>query len=247
MQQSGQISPDGYWIWNGAQWVPNPQRAYAYATPPIRPYEPATFRSRLAVGFLAANLLGLAVFSAFDMVDAIYSQTPNPGDAFTLADSLLALAGLIAYYSTLIAAIVFFCMWLHRVIRNMPALGSVDPRWSPARSVVYCFIPIANLFHPFLSVQDAWRGAEPTGRWLDVAARRRIGTAPILGIWWGLWLVGGLLSRIASRLDGATADEVDLVSSIVFVGAALLAILVVRDVTSRQERKQALIASGQLS
>lgn len=245
MQQSGQVSPDGYWMWNGVQWVPNPQRAFPAAMP-VRPYESPRFRAQLAGALLAANIVGLVLLIVFDITDAAFNQAVNPGATLATEDFLTAAAGVIVFYTTLIVAIVFFCMWLHRVVRNMPALGSTDPRWSPARSVVYCFIPLVNFFHPFLSVRDAWRGADPTGRRLDVAARKTIGAAPILGTWWGLWLIGGLLSRIASRIDGAPGDEVDLVSNVVLVAAALLAILVVRDVTNRQERKQALIASGQL-
>ena len=162
--QTGHLSPDGRWLWTGIQWVPNTQASVQSGLPLwARAYESARTRSNLVTIFLLGNLLGLLVGMIFDVVDIDYLQTTTPSDSLTFADGLLAIVYVLAFYGTLIPAVVFFCMWLHRVVRNMPALGAADPRWSPA------------------------------------------------------------------------------------VGAAILAALVVRDVTARQDRKNDLIASGELA
>lgn len=198
--------------------------------------------------FLGGVIVGLLLLILFDVVDAVYSsQTRYPGDALTLAVGLISIVAVVVFYGFFISAIVFFCMWLHRVVRNMPSLGSPDPRWSPARAVVYCFVPILNLFHPFWSVLDAWRGADSSRRWTDLSTRRAIRPSALLGGWWALWLIGGILSRISFYMSsGAGGSLVDVVANVAIIGAAVLAILVVRDLTTRQEYKQGLISTGQL-
>ena len=207
------------------------------------PYESAGYRSLVTQIVIGANILGFLLLIVWDALDAVYG--PTPSDAFTLIDAV-DLVAVLVFYGTLVAAIVFFCMWLHRIVRNMPALGSPDPRWSPARAVVYCFIPFLNLVHPLWSVLDASRGADPSRRWLDRAARRTIRAPILLASWWALWLIGGYVSRIALRTNGTGGDILDMVANVIGIGAAVLCVLVIRDVTARQERKNQLIASGQL-
>jgi hypothetical protein len=232
-------------MWNGTQWVPNQPPPYPVPQT-ARPYESARYRSLFTTAFLAGTVVGLLLLITFDVVDAIYSQTPHPSDGFTFVDGLVDLVAVVAFYGTFITSIVFFCMWLHRVVRNMPSLGSPDPRWSPARAVGFCFVPVLNLFQPFWSVLDAWRGADPSRRWADAATRKAARPSALLVAWWASWLIGGLLSRIAFRMNGAPGDEVDLAANIVLIVAAVLAILVVRGVTARQDRKNELITNGGL-
>jgi hypothetical protein len=142
-------------------------------------------------------------------------------------------------------------MWVHRSVRNMRVLGSPDSRWSPAGAVGRCFIPFLNLVHPMRSVQDAWRGADPSSLRLDVAARKGLRSPPLIAGWWASWLIGNWIASVGSRFvggsDSIAADFIEMVGFAVIIGAAVLAILVVRDVTARQDRKQELIASGRLT
>jgi hypothetical protein len=72
--------------------------------------------------------------------------------------------------------------------------------------------------------------------------------------WWSTYLVGGLLSRISFQMSRssdpgtlAASSSVDVASAVLLIAAAVLAVLVVRDVTRRQDRKNELIATGQLA
>ena len=242
MQQTGQISPDGYWMWDGTQWVPNPHRPVA-APPAAAPYESPASRAGIASILLYSNIAGIL----FLMVDGVLIDLlPNPTDAQSIVIGLWSLVTIVVWGGTLIAAIVFFCMWLHRVVRNMPALGAPDPRWSPARSVVYCFIPFVMWVHPLWSVLDAWRGADTSRRWLDRTARRTIPPPQLMVWWWAAWLIGSYVLNIGSRLNGGVAAALDVLGGIGQMAAAVLCVMVIRDVTARQERKNQLIASGQL-
>lgn len=216
-----------------------------------RPFESARYRSNLVLIFLLINMLGMLLFLAFSVADIIrLAQTTPIGDAETILDGLIALAALVVYTGSYIPAVVFVCMWVHRVVRNMPSLGSNDPRWSPAGAVGRCFIPFLNLIHPLSSVLDAWRGADPAMRWMDVAARKQVRSPALISGWWASWLIGNWIAGIGSRIGGGSdsvaGDVAAMVGFAVLIGAGALAIMVVRDVTARQDRKQELIATGQL-
>lgn len=245
MQSPGQISPDGKWWWNGAQWVPY-QAPPAPATRLVQapPYESAASRARVTVVLLGASIAGFVALTVAGVLGDVIS---NPDDNQSILIGLVSLLALLVWLATFIPSIVFFCMWLHRVERNMPALGAPDPRWSPARSVVYCFIPILNLFHPLWSVLDAWRGGDPSQRWVDVGARKAIKAPGVIVAWWATWLLGGYVSNVSARMSGAGAVGADVIGTACVIAAAVLGMRVVREVTARQARKQELIASGQLA
>jgi hypothetical protein len=61
-QQAGQISPDGKWLWNGAQWVPYQQPPVApVAVPWARPYESARHRTMWVSILLASTIAGVVL------------------------------------------------------------------------------------------------------------------------------------------------------------------------------------------
>ena len=253
-QQAGQLSPDGRWLWNGAEWIPHTPVAVApVAATWARPYESARFRATVVTVLLLANVAALLIGIFFDAVlFASGADTTALSDSQSVAIGLLALTYLVTFYGTFIPSIVLFCMWLHRVVRNMPALGSWDARWSPAGAVGRCFIPFLNLAHPMSGTLEAWRSSDPTQRWANVESRKRMSPPALIVGWWAAWLIGGLLSRVSFQLGRsndpaqvATSALVDLVSAVLLIAAAVLAVLVVRDVTARQDHKNALITAGQ--
>jgi hypothetical protein len=217
------------------------------------PYESARGRATLATIFLFANLVATVIGIAFDFVEISFGAA-NPTDNHALIAGLAALVFLVAYLGTFIPAIVFFCMWVHRVVRNMPALGALDPRWSPAGAVWRCFIPFLNLAHPMSGTLDAWRGSDPARRWINVTDRKAIAVPVLIIGWWACWLIGRVVSTVASRLTNGSDPRtvlvgywIDVPASLMLIAGAVLAVLVVREATARQDRKNDLIASGQLA
>lgn len=244
------LSTDGRFSWNGVQWVPNPV-PYLYA----RPFESPRFRAVFTMVLLAINAFALLVgifFSFGLLVNA--GDLKNGGDTAVIAFGLVALAYIVLYYGSLIPTIVFFCMWLHRIVRNMPVLGAPDPRWTPGQAVGRCFLPFFNLVHPLYSVIDVWRASDPsTAQAIQpIRLRRRV---PVLLIgWWIAWLCGRLLVLISNPMTAATDSGtvvagaiVAIIANAVTMVAAGLAITVVLELTKRQELKNELIAGGRLS
>jgi len=251
-QQAGHVSPDGYWLWDGTQWVPNPNRP-AVASGWAPPFETARFRAAMTTVFLIANAIALGLGILWTVLNIAYIQTTAPDTSFTVVWGVVAVAYVVLLIGTAIPAAVFFSMWVHRVVRNMPALGSPDWRRSPGWSVGSSFIPILSLFYPYWAVLDAWRASDPRWRWLNRPARKALGVPPLPAAWWALYLAALVTSRVASVMDRSqdlgtrvAGSAVDIAASVVLIGAAALAIFVVRDLTARQEHKNELIASGQL-
>jgi hypothetical protein len=257
IEQTGHVSPDGNWRWNGTQWVPNVPAITQgpSAVPWARPYESARFRAMFVTIFIAINIVGLFLLAIVEvLLPGAQAQASTVNDTQAILVGLLALVMLIVYFGSLIPAIVFFCMWVHRVVRNMPALGAFDPRWSPAGAVGRCFIPFLNLVHPMSGTLDAWRGADPSQRWINVAARKKIRPPLFIIGWWSLYLIGNWVSGIGTRIgnsaDGATqvgGASISVAGAVLVMGAGALAIITVRQVTAQQDRKNELIATGQLA
>lgn len=226
-------------MWNGTQWVPNPYRP-APMPPMAAPYESAAARAGIASIFMYVSIAGTVLLVVASVAIDLVTDPNN------LGVGLLSLLAFIVWIGTFVAAIVFFCMWLHRVVRNMPSLGAPDPRWSPARAVVYCFIPFIWFIHPLFSVLDAWRGADTSRRWLDQGTRRTLRTPQLLVAWWVAWLGGSFLSNIGGRFTGPVGVVFDVTGGVAQIVAVVLVVMVIRQLTARQDQKNELITSGQL-
>jgi len=90
--------------------------------------------------------------------------------------------------------------------------------------------------------------------WASWPARKQMRPPALIVAWWSTWLIGSILSRIAFQMSRtsdlgtlAASTSVDLAGAVVQIAAAVLAVFTVRDVTRRQDRKNELIASGQLA
>jgi Domain of unknown function (DUF4328) len=238
MYSPGHVSQDGKWLWNGVQWVPlNADGVGAW------PYESAHSRATYVTVALAANAVAGVLITTYTVLTVF-----TPGNFNTQPPPLemLAIVSATGLAVTFVPAVVFYCLWLHRAVQNMPALGSPDPSWSPGGAVGRCFVPILNFVHPLFSVLDAWRGADPSRRWLNTAERRAIHAPKLIVAWWVLWLAGSWGGN-PFDLTGMAAVIVDLLKGAAYIGAAWLGILMVRQLTARQDRKNELINTGQLA
>ena len=74
-----------------------------------------------------------------------------------LAGGKLAYATFILF----IAAVVLFCPFISRASRNARAFGAPSLRYTPWSSVGVFFVPILNLYAPYLAVREIWRASDP--------------------------------------------------------------------------------------
>jgi hypothetical protein len=104
--------------------------------------------------------------------------------------------------------------------------------------------PVVNLFKPFQVMREIWHGSDPENDDNNKDTRALKGTPEILGFWWGLLLAAGFTSRIAAAMEGtATREEIKLypaalvLSELLRFGALVLIILIVREITRRQNSR----------
>jgi len=213
-------------------------------------------RSQIAVGLLAVSALLslLSIVFEFDLrglMERLAAGQPVTFTELNTADdraSLVADLSLMAFIGTAIA----FIIWFHRAYTNIERLGAGDLRASRGWSIGAWFVPILNLVRPKQLMDDIWRASDPALP-ANVAGGWRERPVPgLLHAWWALFLIGNAVSNVAARMiTGAetaaarqSASTWMLLSDAVLLAGAVLGILVVRAVTSRQESRAARVAGG---
>ena len=58
---------------------------------------------------------------------------------------------------TLILSIIFYCIWIYRINCNTKNLGVQNLKYNPGVAIWSMFIPVYNLFGPFLAVKETWQ------------------------------------------------------------------------------------------
>jgi len=162
----------------------------------------------------AANLLyDFNVISAATLV-AIYDTVPTQ----TLSTLVLLVAG------------VLFLLWLGRSRRHLIDFDT-RPEYSPGWTVGAWIIPLANFILPALVVADIARNSTTD---VSTGPTRR-GLLTLVWTWWGgytIHSVGAVATRLP--LDPIAADVVVLVCGVAYLGAGVLAVLMMRAVGRAQ-------------
>ena len=192
-------------------------------------------RAELAIAFLAI----LIAVNALDIINSTLdlaafgglfgAASEGSNHLWTQARNLLVAVSWLAVAFP--GSVVMVSVWVHRVYRNLAPLGH-RPKTSPAMAVAWFFIPIANLWKPFLVVREIWRATLP-------------GSADgLLRLWWGCWLagilVGNLQMQLSIRETAALASHtapllVSLASDGVWIASAWFLISIIRSVTRGQD------------
>ena len=147
-----------------------------------------------------------------------------------------------------IVTAAFFIAWFHRAYRNLRALGAKELRFRPGWAVGGWFVPILNLWRPKQIANDIWRASNPAlpreaaDAWNDP-------TPPLLLFWWLAFVAGEWLYNVATRLS-FQAEEIGelktvagtfIVGDILWAIAGVLALVVVRRTTARQQGRAAAL------
>ena len=144
--------------------------------------------------------------------------------------AMLGLAFIVA-----LTAQVCLLMWVHRVVRQLKALGS-DLGMTPARAVWMWLIPVINWWKPYGVMRDI---AERLGGMSFVASLP-------LQLWWGANIVARTLEKVEARMvagkfgavDSTTTEVVSLLSSVCSVAVALLCVQIIKDLQARLDRRR---------
>lgn len=193
----------------------------------------------VSVSSIVSNLMQIGLLSEA-VSGGITTEQAEANDMRQLAVNVILIL-------IFVALAVAFLVWLHRVMKNLPALGNPKTRieYTPGWAVGSFFIPFANLFMPYRAVSEAWNKSNPLVRTEEGLTFAPRSTSGLLTAWWVSWIAFGIVGRVASKLESsAKAPEtfihvtwVMIVADALAILSGVLAILVVRGLDRRQEER----------
>lgn len=188
----------------------------------------------------------LWVFSVWATPEGVENQ-----QAATIAVSLgpVAEAAPIAAIGIFILCVVAYLWFVYRAMKNLHLSNARGLATSPGWAVGWSFIPIANLGMVYAVMQQIWVVSHDPVRGLRPAPMS-------LGWWWGLWLVGGVITRISEMSSPQVAGEdpttyfadflpgmaIGFVGTICAVVSTFLLMRIVRQIRDAQETLRATSA-----
>lgn len=168
-------------------------------------------------------------------------------DPLTLMLALFALGLALLQIVVYIATAVFFLMWLYRSHENLTAFGvqKTSLQHSSGWAVGSFFIPFANLVIPYRAIKELWRKSVPnTGSMF-----MELSPPGFFPLWWAFWLLSNFADRIYFRMswqENASSDTtaaVGVLAGVLSIAAALLALMVVREIQRQQIESSRLLAN----
>lgn len=224
--------------------------------PEVQGYVSLGRRASWAMWVLAAAVVLDAIAVGSDLSEWRLLERVEAGEAVSeqtldANDSRQARIGL-AQTGLFAVGGLFFILWFHRAYKNIAGLGAKDVRYGAGWAIGAWFVPVLNLFRPKQIANDIWRASDP-----DAPAdpglewKGRPVPAFITG-WWAAFVFSGMLYCVAGSRSADAETIADLqVANWAYVGAdvlsvsaGVLALLVVRRTTSRQEARARLFQAS---
>jgi hypothetical protein len=212
----------------------------------------ATFAIALLGAVIVTEFIGIGTSA---MEYNLYAKGILATDAE--ADTVAMLAGCagLLQLAVRIGTAVAFCMWMYKAHENLRRLEATHLEYSPAWAAGGFFVPILNLWRPYQVAQEIYKASDPNV-WggvdeldvpLDASSRWRASSgSAIIGLWWALWLIDGIVSYITLRMTlRGDADHqqlqlaamLEIISGVLSIAAAALAILLIKVIQERQAAK----------
>jgi uncharacterized protein DUF4328 len=197
----------------------------------------------VTISAIAANIMQVT------LPTMVIAAAEGDQEQFTLADLiqfLVALATLFVFISLVIA----FLVWLHRSVKNLPALGTPKSKveHTPGWAVGFFFIPVAHLFLPYRVLKETWAKSDPSVSTEDGFMMAPPSTTPSLLVGWEItWVAWNVLSNISWRLESRASGMqgvivvIDIISDLFGIICAVFAITVVRGIDRRQTERARLV------
>jgi hypothetical protein len=236
-------------------WEPRAVEVPTGGTPPpdVRvsagPYRVAHPLAQWVIGLIAAAALVEIVAIVFRVQELSLLHRVASGGSVSFdegrrADDQLN-ATLATGFLVLVGASATWCVWQFRAHTNLRPLGAGNLKFSPGWVVGWWFIPIMNLAMPYLTVRELYKASDPASGAIDWPTKR---TPIVLPVWWvacvAAFVLWGIAASVAPRVNPTVSqliarENVGIASDVFRIAAAPLAIVVVRSIDRRQEKKRA--------
>ena len=227
-----------------------------YTPETFRPgYASAHSRARIVTVLLTASAvlsLGSILLSALQFVfPKLAFAEEEINEPELLVFGLLLLGVGLIQIAVYIATIVVFLMWLYRSYENLPSFGvhRNSIQYSSGWAVGSFFIPFVNLIIPYRAVKELWSKSVPN-RLEMFSEPEPPGFFPL---WWAAWLLSNFANNVYMRLawNEQLNPEVDatlgMLTGMLDIVSAVLAIMVVRAIDKQQEVSASLVTRGSMS
>ncbi len=133
-----------------------------------------------------------------------------------------------------LGTVIAFLLWLHARYSSLRLVGWTAPNYTPAVAVGWFFVPLLNLYKPYLVVQEMWGATESGSSW-------DIGNSRLVLAWWAAFIGAPLamFSLSTPALFGSSAPALPQLLFVAFLNivAGALAILVVAMIDERWKAK----------
>jgi hypothetical protein len=190
--------------------------------------------------FVIAIFLDVAALASTSMEISLLqglqsgSQTITPAVA-AANDARQGAIAIVRFVIFVLTAICFLC-WIYRANKNARQLGATDMRFTPGWAVGWFFVPFANWWKPYGAMKEIWQAS------VDPASWQTIPRPEILPWWWACFVIGRIALSASVRYKATvhdisgyiTSDVLLLVSAAIGIPAAVLAIVLVRDIARMQ-------------
>jgi len=211
-------------------------------------FRPLDKRAKAAIIALVAVALldTVAVWSDWDRYDLL-GRIINGGD-YTIdeasaSDDRETAIGLFQLVALIVGA-VFFIRWFLDAYRNVRPLGGERDHTEKWAGWAW-FVPFLNLWRPKQIANEIWRASDPEHPNEFPSSSTHVWG--MLTLWWVFWLASNFASNVATRLafKDDTAESLQnstlayLVGDSIDIVAAVLAIVVVKSITTRQAQRAA--------
>jgi hypothetical protein len=230
------------------------ERGAARHPAPQQPFKSIAGLGNVAIAFLTIHVVfDLAAvvvdWQMLDLVDRVRDGGAVTFEQADAADSRMYWSGILQTAGALAAAVPFI-VWTRRSYRNLAPLGTRFLRFKPGWAVGGWFVPFLSLARPKAIVNDVWRASDPE---LPPDLPRPPEGVKVPGVvnwWWamflaGWWLYPGEVAKGPPPTPAEVASDVQriLIADAILVVAGVLAILVVRNLSLRQEQRYARLAA----
>ena len=153
----------------------------------------------IAVIAIISSMLEYQLLSAFK--SGVYTSQELAVAAGEASDARQGVVGLISFV-IFVAAGILVLKWIYRANYNVRQIGASDMVFSPAWSIGWYFIPIANLWKPYQAMKEIWKASASPQNWSTQSV------PPLLPWWWFLWIVSNVFGNVSFRL-AVMAEEID--------------------------------------
>jgi hypothetical protein len=192
-------------------------------------------------------IAGVIQFAYVQMQEGPDGGRLGPGEAQAFVDALTLLSFLdLALRMT--TAIPFW-IWFYQAYRNLNLMRVSGLSYSPGWAVGGFIVPILQLFRPYQVAQETWKASDPGETPENRYAWRNRAGSSIVGGWWACWLGMNFAAILTPFAEGRTGNEPgDTLGTVLHhalaVPAALLALLMIKQIRERQSQKWDRLALG---